>query len=94
MFFLNLYFIELTKSDVKLQSGLKEKERLNHRATRVSEEILLPRHGSAEADISFLKLIDSLSGFLLLSVFRQHKPQENEQARKGVINCAHRSMVF
>lgn len=50
--------------------------------------------GGEEADISFLKVIDSLSGVLLLRVFRQHQSQETAQARERVINGTQRSMVF
>lgn len=41
-----------------------------------------------DEDSSFIKLIDSLSEFQLVCVFRQHRTQETGQARERKINCA------
>lgn len=50
-------------------------------------QIVLGRDGRGESeDTSFIKLIDSLSEFLLVCVFRQHRTQETGQARERKIN--------
>ncbi len=64
----------------------RRKERQNIRAGGILQ-IVLQRNGSGESeDTSFIKLIDSLSEFPLVCVFRQDRAQETEQAKKRQIN--------
>lgn len=49
-------------------------------------QIVLQRNSGESEDTSCIKLIDSLSEFLLVCVFREHRTQETEMVRERKIN--------